>query len=172
MAEAPAIIAEIEAYVLGMETRVAGSNEEIKDMCEKHRQLFLCWDGFFSGLRTNRFHLTDAIARKTKAYLHRSVMLERHLGMSITPKTHAMLHSIALLIKIRGFADIAEDAGERNHQAESKADRRHGAIRDFARRETFKSKDEVRKKNSKVEAKIEEMVQKNKRQGLGDAEAR
>ena len=99
MAEAPAIIAEIEAYVLGMEMRVAGSNEEIKVVCEKHRQFFLCWE-YFSGLRTKRFHLMDAISRKMKAYLYRSILLERHLGMSITPKTHVMLHSIALLIAI------------------------------------------------------------------------
>jgi hypothetical protein len=112
------------------------------------------------------------ITRETKAYLHRSILLERHLGMSITPKTHVMLHSIALLVSTCGFSDIAEDAGERNHQDEAKADRRLGAIRDFTRKETFKSKDEVRKKNPKVEAKIEEMLEKNKRHGSGDAEAR
>jgi hypothetical protein len=152
--------------------RVAGTDEDIKDVCEKHRQLFLCWDGYFSGLRIKRFHLTDEKARKTKEFLDRSVMLERHLGMSITPKTHVMIHSIAQLITTRGFADMAEDAGERNHQHEAKADRRLGAIRDFTRKETFKSKDEVRKKNPKVEAKIAGMVEKTKRQSSGDAEAR
>ena len=65
---------------------------------------------------------------------------------------------------------MAEDAGERNHQDEAKADRRLGAIRDFARKETFKSKDEVRKKNPIVEAKIEEMMEKTKRQATGDAD--
>jgi hypothetical protein len=70
---------------LGTE-RVAGTDEEIADMCEKHHQLFICWDGYFSGLRTKRFHLTDAIAKKTKEFLLRSVLLERHLGMSIHQK--------------------------------------------------------------------------------------
>jgi hypothetical protein len=155
-----------------METRVAGIDEEmIEDVCEKHCQLVLCWDGYFSGLRTKRFHLTDGITRETKAYLYRSILLERHLGMSITPKTHVMLHSIALLVLTCGFSDIAEDAGKRNHQDEAKADRRLGSIQDITRKETFKSKDEVRKKNPKVEAKIEEILEKNKCQGSGDAEA-
>jgi hypothetical protein len=150
MAEAVSIIDDIEEQLLGME-RVAGTDEEIANMCEKHRQLFICWDGYFSGLRTKRFHLTDAIAKKTKEFLVRSVLLERYLGMSITPKTHAMDdHSIQQLVATHGFADLGEDAGERNHQDEAKADRRLGAIHDYALKEAFKSKDEVKRKNPKV----------------------
>jgi hypothetical protein len=121
MTEAISIIDDIEEQVLGME-RVAGTNEEIKDMCEKHRQLFTCWDKYFSGLRMKRYHLTDEIANKTKEFLVRSVLLERHLGMSITPKTHVMEdHSITKLVATHGFADLGKDAGERNHQDEAKA---------------------------------------------------
>jgi hypothetical protein len=65
MAEATAIIDEMEVVLLGMD-RVAGLDDAIHDVCEKHRQLFLCWDGYFSGLRTKRFHLTDEITKKTK----------------------------------------------------------------------------------------------------------
>jgi hypothetical protein len=109
---------------LGTE-RVARTDEEIANMCEKHRQLFICWDEYFSGLRIKRFHLTDAIAKKTREFLVRSVLLERHLGMSITPKTHVMDDdSMQQLIATHGFADLGEDAGERNHQDEAKADRR------------------------------------------------
>ena len=172
MAEAVSIIDDIEEQVLGSE-RVAGTDEEIQNMCEKHRQLFLCWDGYFSGLRTKRSHLTDAIAKKTKEFLVRSILLERHLGMSVTPETHVMDdHSIQQLIATHGFADLGEDAGERNHQDEAKADRRLGAILDYAQQEAFKSKDEVKKKNPKVEAKIEQLVDKNKRKPLWDTEAR
>ena len=45
MAEAPLIISEIEEYVMGVD-RVAGTDDEIQDVCAKHTQLFLCWDGF------------------------------------------------------------------------------------------------------------------------------
>jgi hypothetical protein len=62
--------------------------------------------------------------------------------------------------------------GERNHQHEAKADRRIGAIRDYAKKEAFKSKDEVRKKNPKVEAKIAELKIKNKRKSNGEVEGR
>jgi hypothetical protein len=79
------IIDDIEEQVLRME-RVARTDKEIGNMCEKYRQLCICWDGYFSGLWTNRFHLTDAIAKKTKEFLVRSVLLERHLGMSLTRK--------------------------------------------------------------------------------------
>jgi hypothetical protein len=114
MAEAVSIIDDIEEQVLGTE-RIAGTDEEIASMCEKHRQLFICWDGFFSGLRTKRFPLTDAIAKKTKEFLVRSVLLERHLGMSITPKTHVMddHSSIQQLIATHGFAALGQDAGAR-----------------------------------------------------------
>ncbi len=153
--------------------RVAGTDEEIANMCEKHRQLFICMDVYFSGLRTKRFHLTDAIAKKTKEFLVRSVLLERYLGMSITPKTHVMDdHSIQQLVATHGFADLGEDAGERNHQDEAKADRRLGAIRDYALKEAFKSKDEVKRKNPKVEAKIAQLVDKNKRKSSGETKAR
>jgi hypothetical protein len=165
-------IDDIEEQVLGME-RVAGTKEEIEDMCEKHCQLFTCWDGYFSGLRTKRYHLTDEIANKTKEFLVQSVLLERHLGMSITPKTHVMEdHSITKLVATHRFADLGKDAGERNHQDEAKAKRRLGAIRDYAKKEAFKSKDEVRKKNPKVKGKIAELKIKNKQKSNGEVEGR
>jgi hypothetical protein len=58
-----------------------------------------------------------------KEFLVRSVLLERHLCMSITPKTHVMEdHSITKLVATHGFTDLGKDAGERNHQDEAKAD--------------------------------------------------
>jgi hypothetical protein len=122
---------------LGTE-RVAGTDEEVKNMCAKHRQLLICWDGYFSGLRTKRFHLTDANAKKTKEFLVvRSLLLEIHLGMSITPKTHVMDdHRIQRLIPTPGFADLGEDADERNHQDEAKPDRRPGTIQKYLRART------------------------------------
>ena len=173
MAEATAIIDDMEVAMLEMD-RVAGTDDEIRDVCEKHRQLFLCWDGYFSGLRTKRFHLTDEITRKTKQFLAKSIALERHLCMSITPKSHVMAaHSIEQLVRICGFTtDLGENAGERNHQDESKADKHLGAIRDYLRKEEFKSKDEFRKKNRVVQEKIGQLREKNKRKAFGDAEAR
>jgi hypothetical protein len=51
------------------------------------------------------------------------ILKERHLCMSITPKSHVMAaHSIQQLVRICGFTDLAEDAGERNHQDELKAE--------------------------------------------------
>jgi hypothetical protein len=66
------------------------------------------------------------------------ILKERHLCMSITPKSHVMAaHSIEQLVRICGFTDLGEDAGERNHQDELKADTRLGAICDYPRKEEF-----------------------------------
>ena len=81
-------------------------------------------------------------------------------------------HSIEQLVRICGFADLGEDAGKRNHQDKSKADKRLGAIRDYARKEDFKSKDEFRKKTPAVQENIAQLREKNKRKTSGDAEAR
>jgi 3-methyladenine DNA glycosylase AlkC len=41
-------------------------------------------------------------------------------------------------------------------------------IRDYAQKEAFNSKDEVRKNHPTVEAKIAELIEKNKHRSLGD----
>jgi hypothetical protein len=91
MAEAFSIIItnDVEEQVLGTE-RVVRTHEETQDMCEKCHQLFLPWDGYFSGLWTKHFLLTDEIVNRRKEFLVRSVLLERYLGMSITPKIYVM----------------------------------------------------------------------------------
>jgi hypothetical protein len=63
VAEATAIIDDMEVAILEMD-RVAGIYAEIWDICKKYRHLFLCWDGYFSGLRTKQFHLKDEITKK------------------------------------------------------------------------------------------------------------
>jgi hypothetical protein len=110
MVEATSImIDEIENTIFGM-YRVVGMDDKIRNVFERHHQLFLCWNGYFSGLRTKRFHLTDEIVTKMKKYLERSLLLERHLSMSITPKSHVMGdHSIEQLVRTCGFADLGEE---------------------------------------------------------------
>jgi hypothetical protein len=52
MAEADAIMKEIGDYIfqLPVEQRLVGTQDEIQAVCEHHRQLMLCLDGYFSGL--------------------------------------------------------------------------------------------------------------------------
>jgi len=155
MSECTDIIGDIEKYVLSLSSTagVIGTEEQLKDVCEKHRQLFLCLDGYFSGLRTKRFHVTEEITLKTIAFLERSVALERHLCMSITPKTHWMeSHSIKQFYALRGFGDLGEDAGEKNHQEESKNDK------------------QVRKNNPATKARILDMKDNSKHSGSANKE--
>jgi hypothetical protein len=61
------IIAEVEAYVLGLpaEQRVVGTDKEVSEVCRTHWELLTTLDGFLSGMRMIRFHLTEEIVART-----------------------------------------------------------------------------------------------------------
>ena len=142
-------------------------------MCLTHRNLLTALDGYFACLRTKRFHLTPEILEHGKLYRDRVLLLERYLWMSVTTKSHMTEdHSIEQQENFDGIGDLGEDFGERNHQDESKADRRLGCVRNFAMRETIKSKEEVQIKDEKVQAKIVEIRQKRKKAPSDANEAR
>jgi hypothetical protein len=176
MAEATSIVNQIEMYVLSLpvEQRMGGTNEQIEAVCEQHRQLLLCLDGYFSGMRTKRFHLTAATTAKTIEFRDRSLAIMRHLSMSVTPKDHCIEdHSVQLMILHEGIGDLGEDQGEHNHQLESKEDLRLGNVRCFRRREVFKSKQDGKKHDPGVQKKIVAMFEKHsKRKTLELTEAR
>ena len=56
MDNADAIIGEMEEHVLQSPTRFAGTDEEIHHVGNTHRNLRHCLSGYFSCLRTKRFH--------------------------------------------------------------------------------------------------------------------
>jgi hypothetical protein len=164
MDNADAIINEMEEHVLQSTTRFAGTNEEIRHVGETHRHLLHCLSGYFSCLRTKRFHLTPEIVQKGKRFRDQVLAHERYLGMSMTTKSHLMEdHSIEQQEEFEGIGDLGEDFGERNHQDQAKADRRLGAVRNFAAREKIKSLEEVQAKDTKVQAKIEDIKVKRQR---------
>jgi hypothetical protein len=75
MAKADAIMKEIGHYIyqLPIEQRLVGTQDEIQaEVCEHHRQLLLSLEGYFSGLRTKRYHLTNEITMNTIVYRNRS----------------------------------------------------------------------------------------------------
>jgi hypothetical protein len=176
MAQADAIVKEIREYVfqLPIEQRLVGTEAEILAVCEHHRQLLLCLDGYFSGLRTKRYHLTDEIKTKTILYRDRSLAIMRYLSMSVTPKDHCIEdHAVQLMVLHEGIGDLGEDQGEQNHQLESKEDLRLGCVRSFQRREAFKSKQDGKKHDPGVKEKITKMHDKNaKRKNAEETAAR
>jgi hypothetical protein len=164
MADADSIINEIQEYVfqLPVQQRVVGTLDQIEAVCERHRQLLLCLDGYFSGLRTKRFHLTAEITSKTIEFRDRSLAIMRHLSMSVTPKDHCIEdHAVQWMIVHEGIGDLGEDQGEHNHQLESKEDLRLGNVRCFRRREVFKSKQDGKKHGPGVKQKITEIYEKH-----------
>ncbi len=176
MAEAASIVNEIEAYVfsLPVEQRMVGTNEQIQAVCEQHRHLLLCLDGYFSGMRTKRFHLTEDITARTIEFRDHSLAIMRHLSMSVTPKEHCIEdHSVQLMILHEGIGDLGEDQGKHSHQLESKEDLRLGNVRCFRQREVFKSKQDGKKHGPGVQNKIATMFEKHaKRKTLEQTGAR
>jgi hypothetical protein len=174
MEKCVSIINEIEEHVLLQgESRLGGTDDEIRHVGEMHRHLLLSLDGYFSSLRTKRFHLTPEILQKGREYRDRVLILERYLCMSITTKSHlAEDHSVEQQENLQGIGDLGEDFGERNHQDQAKADRRLGCVRNFATRETIKSKEEVHTKDQKVQDKIIAIKGKRKRGQSEGTEAR
>jgi hypothetical protein len=154
---------EDHVLVLPVEQRVVGTDEEIREVIARHRELLLNLDGLMSALRTVRFHVTPQLIIKTEQYLQRVLELWRHLEMSVTPKVHCLEdHVVYLFRKYSGFSDLGEDSGEQAHQLEARSDKRLAAVRDFAKREKSKSKQEVMKSQPKVQAKQEEMMRKGR----------
>jgi hypothetical protein len=173
MESADAIINEMEEHVLQSTTRFVGTDEEIRHVGETHRHLLHSLDGYFSCLRTKRFHLTPAILAKGKGFRDRVLAYKRYLGMSVTTKSHLIGdHSCEQQEELQGLGDIGEDFGERNHQDQAKADRRLGCIRNFVAREKIKSLEEVQAKDTKVQAKIIEIKVKRSREQYEGTEAR
>jgi hypothetical protein len=156
----------VEAYVLGLpaEQRVVGTDEEVSEVCRTHWELLTALDGFLSGMRTIRFHLTEEIVARTNQYREQTLALWRYLGMSVTPKAYCIKrHAIPWLVKHRGFANLGEDSGKRMHQVQSKLDQRLGAIHDFKKKEVCKSKEETMTSFPGVKIKMEEMLHKTSR---------
>jgi hypothetical protein len=173
MDNADAIIDEMEEHVLSSTTRVAGTDDEIRHVGKTHRNLLHCLGGYFSCLRTKRFHLTPDILEKGKRFRDHVLAHERYLGMSTTTKSHLVEdHATEQQEELQGIGDIAEDFGERNHQDQAKADRRLGAVRNFAAREKFKSLEEVHSKDFKVQAKLLDIKVKRQRGPNEGSEAR
>jgi hypothetical protein len=84
--------------------------------------------------------------------------------MSVTTKSHlAEDHSCEQQGNLDGIGNLGEDFGERNHQDEAKADRRLGCVRNFAIRESIKSKEEVQVKDQRMQAKLIKIKEKQRK---------
>jgi hypothetical protein len=166
MGNAESIVDSIQEFVLQHESRVQGiSDESIVNVCNAYKAYFQALDGYLSGLSTKRFHLTPEIAERTQMFCKKCLQLERYLQLSITAKSHMMEdHSCEQQLIFLGLGDLDESFGERNHQYESIADRRHGGTRNFARRERIKSKEQAQVNHHGVQDKIMEIKEKRKRQ--------
>jgi hypothetical protein len=81
---------------------------------------------------------------RTEQFRDKCLELERYLQLSMTEKSHVVQdHGCQQQRLFGGIGDLDESFGERNHQSESIADRRHGGTRDFAKREKVKSREQA-----------------------------
>ena len=164
MEKASIIVDEVKHFMCLPETaasQVVGTDEEIKNRCDLYCELLIAFDGCISGLRTKRFRVTEEVVERTKRYVKKAMELCRYLGFNITPKLHCLeSHSVFLLEKHRGFADLAEDAGERAHQVEFRKDIRLAAQRSHDRREITKAINEAKECDPRVQRKVKQMYDK------------
>jgi hypothetical protein len=165
MANAEEIVDTFCQFVLNHPSRIQGiSNEIIEKVCEAHKLYLVSLDAYLSGMLTKRFHLTDDIMAKTEQYRSKCLEFERYLQMPITPKSHIIeAHSVQQQQRFHGIGDLDESFGERNHQVETRFDRRYGGIRDFAQREKMKAKEQAQSNHPEVEEKVAAIQKKRKR---------
>jgi hypothetical protein len=164
MAEADAIMKKIgdNVFQLPVQQRLVGTQDDIQAVCEHHQQLLLSFDGYFSELRTKRYHQTDKITMNNVLFRNRSLAIMRYLSMSVTPKDHCLEdHAVQLMVLHQEIGDLGEDQGEHNHQLESKEDLRLGRVRSFQRREVFKNKQDGKKHDPGVKEMITKMYDKH-----------
>jgi hypothetical protein len=74
--------------------------------------------------------------------------------LQVQPMLLPLLMKEELQENLEGIGNLGEDFEKWNHQDEAKADRRLECVRNFAIRESIKSKEEVQVKDQKVQAKI------------------
>ena len=169
MEKAATIVDEVKEYMKLPETvatRAFGTEKDIQDRCHLYANLLTAFDGCISGLRTKRFHVTDVVVEQTDRYVKKVMELTRYLGFNITPKLHCLeCHAVYFLRKHSGFADLAEDAGERAHQSESKMDLRWAAQRSHDRRELSKAANEAKQSDPRVQQKVKEMHENTRAAG-------
>jgi hypothetical protein len=165
MANATSIVSEIRDFVIGHESRISGiSDNHIHAVCNAYAAYLQALDGYLSCMATKRFHLTPEIATRTEQFRDKCLELERYLQLSITPKSHVVEdHGCQQQRRFRGIGGLDESFGERNHQSESIADRRHGGTRDFAMREKIKSREQAQFNHPEVEEKVALINLKRKR---------
>ena len=69
--------------------------------------------------------------------------------MSVTPKLHLLfVHLLRFLVRVQGFGDLGEDAGEQAHQEKTRNESRVGAVLNLEKNERTKSQFESMKINS------------------------
>ena len=83
---------------------------KVKEVCDRHQDLLICFDGVFSGLRTSWYQLNAFIVEETKLYRDQAMELIRHLGINIGPKLHCVKdHALQQMERLGGIGGHSKE---------------------------------------------------------------
>jgi hypothetical protein len=140
------------------------SEDKIWEVLDLFERLLGHLDALFSICRTKRFHMTNNQLEAAKDHRDQVLALWRFLGMSVTPKLHAIEdHLLEYLTRFGGIGDIGEDEGERGHQIGAMHEGRSRALRDNKAKATAHASWESMMKNEKVQEQMKQVKVEAKR---------
>jgi hypothetical protein len=140
------------------------SEDKIWEVLDLFERLLGHLDALFSICRTKRFHMTNNQLEAAKEHRNQILALWRYMGMSVTPKLHAIEdHLLEYLTRFGGIGDIGEDEGERGHQLGAMNEGRSKALRDNTAKATAHASWESMMKNEKVREQMNQVKVEAKR---------
>jgi len=139
-------ITELEGTVV-----VAVDDQEIDEACKNHGEMAVLLDSVFSKLLTKRGRVSDEVLDTLEKDLLTSMTKWIQMGLSITPKFHVLLaHALAQLRRLRGIADMLEDAIERSHQSKYRDENRLSRSRNNTLIKTHKPDERMKEKSREL----------------------
>ena len=134
------------------------SEDKIWEVLDLFERLLGHLDALFSICRTKRFHIMNNQLEAAKDHRDQVLALWRFLGMSVTPKLHAIEdHLLEYLRRFGGIGDIGEDEGERGHQLGAMNEGRYKALRDNKAKATAHASWGSMMKNEKVKEQVKQV---------------
>jgi hypothetical protein len=142
----------------------SATEKEVSDMCKWYSILLRNIGAAFSILRRGWGEATDADASKLKEVLVQCELLWTKLGLSWTPKWHALReHSVEQLMALKGYKEFQEDWVEAGHQTGNRDMKRFSNVKNFQQKATSLAKVAAARANKRVRKRDHEILASTKR---------
>jgi len=107
-------------------------HDEIEDMCNRYRDLFLLLEGVFDFMQKPNEPLSEKDKEDMKRFIKMTMKQWRALNMSVTVKAHVLETQLNDQIEYyHGIGDLNEEFVEKLHQETKKFRKRMGHLSDY-----------------------------------------